>query len=269
MSRLVKKFFVNFFKIILFFTLWALSLSLIDIDFKDPVLWRFWAEFVPFISVVFYTIIFLYFEKNRSYSPIRENFKKASLDGTIIALFWLIIPVIILLLSGKLRIQGEKQVAYLGVWISSAFINVLMQELLIRGYIYGLLKKEYSTTVAVLISSLIFTLLHGGAFEEGIIPVLNVVTMSLFMSFLYEYEGSLMAPVMAHSIWNILGGIFLGTVSLAPDYPSLYSLNINNSPGVGRVQYKLEYSLLILLINILLSVYFYWKMRKKDKKLSR
>jgi uncharacterized protein len=57
-----------------------------------------------------------------------------------------------------------------------------MQEVLVRGYLYQMIKNNYNIVVAVLISTGLFTFAHGGAFEAGILPVLNVITMSLFVT---------------------------------------------------------------------------------------
>ncbi len=84
------------------------------------------------------------------------------------------------------------------------------------------------------------------------------------MSFLYEYKNSLLAPVMAHSIWNILGGIILGTVSLASDYPNLFSVIYNNFFSPINY-YKLEYSILTFMVNIIMCFYFYIRMKDSKK----
>nr|WP_298877877.1 CPBP family intramembrane glutamic endopeptidase [uncultured Mogibacterium sp.] len=94
------------------------------------------------------------------------------------------------------------------LWISSAFINVIMQELLVHGYIYQLLKTRYNLKLAVIITTAIFTFLHGGAFEAGSVAVINVITMYLFTTAIYETENTILAPIMAHTIWNIVGAIF-------------------------------------------------------------
>ena len=62
-----------------------------------------------------------------------------------------------------------------------------MQEVLVRGYLYQMIKNNYNIVVAVLISTGLFTFAHGGAFEAGILPVLNVITMSLFVTAVLEY----------------------------------------------------------------------------------
>lgn len=73
-------------------------------------------------------------------------------------------------------------VPMLWLWLFSAFINTAMQEPLVRGYLYQMIKSNYNVIAAAVVSSSLFTLLHGGAFEAGIIPVLNVLTMSFLMT---------------------------------------------------------------------------------------
>lgn len=93
----------------------------------------------------------------------------------IIRFVWIIVPLATLILSNSIKIIRKNNVKNLEIWILSAFINVLMQEILVRGYIYQLLKKEYSRFVSIIISTLIFTLFHAGAFTEGLVPILNIL----------------------------------------------------------------------------------------------
>ena len=43
------------------------------------------------------------------------------------------------------------------------------------------------------------------------------------MTIVLEYTQSLIAPIIMHFIWNAVGAIILGGVSLADDYPYLFS----------------------------------------------
>ena len=56
-----------------------------------------------------------------------------------------------------------------------------MQERLVRGYIYQLLKERYNLSAAVIITTAIFMLMHSGAVEAGAIPVINIITMCLLL----------------------------------------------------------------------------------------
>lgn len=108
--------------------------------------------------------------------------------------------------------------------------------------------------------------MHGGAFEAGVIPVINVITMCLFTTALYEAEGTILAPVMAHSIWNIVGAIIIGGVSLADDYPSLYSTAASGNVLLSGGDYKIEASIIVTIINIAFMLIFFFKYKIRNKR---
>ena len=151
----------------------------------------------------------------------------------------------------------------LAIWMIAAFLNVIMQELLVRGYLYQMLKQRYNVFSATVVTTAIFTALHGGAFEAGLVPVLNVATMSLLMTTVLEYTGSIIAPIMMHGIWNCVGAIILGGVSLADDYPHLFNLSLSGNTLVSGGACKIEGSIVVLVINVLLVGYFTCMGRKR------
>ena len=215
---------MTFVKIVIFFIGWAVLAGIIDVPSENPAIWRFFAELIPFAVLSIFTAVFLLIEKKKVHIPIKKNCFKGIILGTVVGFIWIGIAGGILLLLKQLEIIGKNEVPLLWLWIISAFINVVMQELLVRGYIYQLLKTKYNLAVAVIITTILFTVMHGGAIEAGVLPVVNVVTMCLFTTALYEAEGTLLAPIMAHAVWNIVGALFLGGVSLADDYPHLLTL---------------------------------------------
>lgn len=172
--------------------------------------------------------------------------------GIIGGIFWLGCIVIILLLLGVIKFDGSNHVAMLPIWILAATLNVVMQELLIRGYLYQLIKQKHNVIAATIVTTVLFTALHGGAFEAGVIPVLNVVTMSLLMTSVLEYTGSLIAPVVMHAIWNVIGAIILGGVSLADDYPHLLNAIFVGNNILSGGSCKIEGSIVVFVVNILM-----------------
>lgn len=183
--------------------------------------------------------------------------------GIGIGCVWLGLTVIVLFLTGTIKIQGINNVPYLWLWIISSFLNVIMQELLVRGYLYQLLKTKYNVIIAIIFTTALFTFMHGGAFEAGIIPVLNIVTMSLFMSAILEYTGSLLAPIVIHFIWNTVGAIILGGVSLADDYPCLLNTVFSGNKLLSGGTCKIEGSIIVLVLNITLFILFVKLIKKK------
>ena len=153
----------------------------------------------------------------------------------------------------------------LWLWMISAFLNTVMQEMLVRGYLYQMLKSNYNIGIAVIVSTGLFTFAHGGAFEAGILPVLNVITMSLFVTAVLEYTDSLIAPIVIHFLWNGVGAIILGGVSLAEDYPHLFNMIISGNSILSGGSCKIECSIIVLLMNLIFMVGFIMANKKKGK----
>jgi len=178
------------------------------------------------LSIIFVSLI----EKGKIKIPLASRFFKNSLIGVGIGFLWFGSVIAILLLTKTMQIQGQNMIDY--IWI--------LASLLMRGYLYQLWKQKYNVTVATVCTTILFSAMHGGAFEAGIIPVLNVVSMSILVTLLLEYTGTIVAPIIAHFIWNTIGAIILGGVSLASDYPNLLNSTFQGNPLISEASIKLK-----------------------------
>lgn len=246
----MKKAVVTFFKVTIFFMGWAVLAGLIDIPSRNSAVWRFFSELIPLLVMIMFTILFLSVEKGNVTLPIKRNMGKGTAVGFFVGLVWIGASAAILLAGNQLTIVGKNKVDWLWLWIVSAFINVVMQELLVRGYLYQLVRAKYNLPLAVIFTAVLFTVMHGGALEAGIIPTINVITMYLFTTALYESQETLFAPIMAHAVWNITGAIVLGVVGLADDYPSLYTVAASENTLLSGGNYKIEASMVVTIMNI-------------------
>ncbi len=252
-------------KILMFFISWIVLAILIPIpEGISDVWWRFTAELVPFLAIVILTYVFNRFEKDRLSIIHFEEPIKQTLTGMLLGLIWFYIPFLLLNSLGYFEITDRSQIHMLGIWVISAFINSIMQELLVRGYLYQLVKRKYNIWPASIVSTLLFTLMHGGAFEAGPIAVINVITMSILMTIILECSNSLVIPIIMHFIWNSLGGIIFGTVSLADDYPHLYNIEITGNPIISGGSFKMEGSIFVFIINIIMIGIAYYLYNKRE-----
>lgn len=251
-------------KTIGFFVGWAILASVIPIpDFTDPAVLRFFAELIPFVCVVAITVLFLIIERGKVAVCRMERPLHTIVLSCVLGIIWLGIAVAILAIMGVIHIESTNQIELLWLWILSAFINTVMQELLVRGYLYRMIQKNYNTVAATIISTALFTIAHGGAFEAGVIPVLNVLTMSLFMTALLEYTGTLCAPICVHFLWNSIGAILLGGVSLAEDYPHLLNMVFDGNVLLSGGACKIEGSIVVLILNVVFALGIIWMMKNK------
>lgn len=240
-----------------FFVGWVICASVIPIpDTASAVIWRFWAELIPLLSIIVLTLIFLLIDKRKTQLHLTGRPVYNIILGCVTGSVWIGISVGILSIIGVVHIDGRNQISMLWLWMVSAFLNTVMQEMLVRGYLYQMLKSNYNTVAAVIVSTGLFTFAHGGAFEAGILPVLNVITMSLFVTAVLEYTDSLIAPIVIHFLWNGVGAIILGGVSLAEDYPHLFNMVISGNPILSGGSCKIEGSIIVLLMNLILMIGF-------------
>lgn len=132
------------------------------------------------------------------------------------------------------------------------------------GYLYQMIKRNYNVVAATVVSTMLFTFAHGGAFEAGTLPVLNVLTMSLFMTAVLEYTNSLIAPIIVHFLWNSVGAIILGGVSLAEDYPHLFNMTFGGNQLLSGGIYKIEGSVVVFVLNVIMIIGFIMAKKKKN-----
>lgn len=258
----MKKFGNTVLQILVFFFGWAVFVG-IDIPSDNPALWRLGAEVIPLLDILIFTVVFILLNKGTIHIPVRENIGKGTAVGAITGCVWIGFSAGILFSTKTYTINTRSSISTLWIWMLAAFINVVMQELLVHGFIYQLLRERYSILAAVIVTTAMFTLFHGGAFETGVTAVLNVVTMSLFTTALYEAEGTILAPIMSHAVWNITGSSILGIVKLADDYPSLFACKASGSKLHTGGSSMLEGSIVVTAINVMLLSYFTWKCMKK------
>lgn len=261
----MKKLISTTLKTVIFFIGWAILISFTpDIQTSNQAYLRLWWEFTPLVGVILFSIIFVHVvEKGKIKIPVVSRFYKNSLIGIVLGSLWLGSVVVVFLLTRTMSIQGQNSIDFIWIWILASLLNVTMQELLVRGYLYQLWKHKYNVMVATILTTILFTAMHGGAFEAGIIPVINVVSMSIFVTILLEYTGTIVAPIIIHFIWNTVGAIILGGVFLASDYPNLLVNTFQGNSLISGGAYKMEGSIIVLVANFILIIYLFVLNKRK------
>ncbi|MNJ47562.1 CAAX amino terminal protease self- immunity [compost metagenome] len=93
------------------------------------------------------------------------------------------------------------------------FIGVAVsEEIYSRGYIQGLLRYHYGRTAAIVVSSILFALLHSmnpGVFSSPL-PFANLIMAGVIMAVAREVTGGLWWPIGLHLTWNYFQGYIYG-----------------------------------------------------------
>ncbi len=87
--------------------------------------------------------------------------------------------------------------------------------------------------------------------------------MSVLASLLLIYTKSLLAPIIVHFVWNGIGGLVLGLVSLDSGYPSLWNSVMSRNDLLSGGSAKLDGSMIVLFVNVLLIAFMSFQIKKK------
>ena len=262
-------------KALAFLVLWGVLLSIMVIPaVNEPCflegnssLLRLWWEFIPLCALLLITATFVCLvEKNKINVSLLTNPLRNTFWGVVLGCVWIGGAILALFLMGNITPGNKNYIPFLAVWFLAVLLNAVMQEYLVRGYLFSLLKEKYNIAVAVIITTVLFTALHGGAFEAGAVAVLNVITMSVFVSLLLIYTKSLLAPIIVHFIWNGVGCLVFGVVLLADDYPSIWNSIISGGNLFSGGSAKIEGSIIVFIINALLITFMVYLLKKQQAK---
>lgn len=94
-------------------------------------------------------------------------------------------------------------------FIALVVLAPIFEELIFRGWLFSKLRKELKLIPAILLTSLLFGLMHG-QWNVGI----NVFALSLFLCGLREYTGNIYASILLHMIKNGIAFYFMYVIGL-------------------------------------------------------
>ena len=136
------------------------------------------------------------------------------------------------------------------------FIVPVAEELVFRGIVFGELRKGFGPWVSVLISAVVFGLMHGRDIHIGYALVCGIIIAAC-----YYLTDSLIASIILHMIFNIFGS---GVAS----FMSIEYFGISEEIRNSFMQVVNIASCLLMPVAVLLMAYLVSAKRKKDKALA-
>ncbi len=79
-----------------------------------------------------------------------------------------------------------------------------------RGYVMSVLKQTKSIPVAVIVSAVIFSLIHSTNSSVSLLAFVNILLIGIFLASLFIKTGSLWIGIGFHIMWNYSQGNIYG-----------------------------------------------------------
>ncbi|WP_303481886.1 CPBP family intramembrane glutamic endopeptidase [Thalassotalea sp. 1_MG-2023] len=145
-------------------------------------------------------------------------------------------------------------------------IVAINEELLVRGYILNNLLKSQQKYVSIIISALIFMLLHSGNNDVSLLSFVNLLLVGIFLGLYYAQYKDLWFPIGFHLTWNFMQGPVLGFPVSGLPIEGMLTQKLAGSSTLTGGSFGLEGSYLVMTLLILLCAILWSKGHKKNKK---
>ncbi|MCI5677433.1 MAG: type II CAAX endopeptidase family protein [Candidatus Faecisoma sp.] len=87
--------------------------------------------------------------------------------------------------------------------ISTGIIGPIIEEYMIRGIMYNELKQKYSIMKSIIITTIIFSLLH-----FNLVQMIYALVLGFILIYMYEKTNNIKAPLILHMTSNIVTTIY-------------------------------------------------------------
>lgn len=104
--------------------------------------------------------------------------------------------------------------------IFAVFLAPFTEEILFRRTLFKWLKKMSTPLLAVLLSSILFGLIHGLTELNNPIVLLPYIGVGIVLQVFYIKSGSLIVPMIMHASFNLIGVIFILIATYVPIFPA-------------------------------------------------
>ena len=160
---------------------------------------------------------------------------------------------VILVLTGHAKIVSSAprfsmdQLYSLLVFIAVGF----SEEVYGRGFVMSVLRQTKSKWIAVLVSAIIFALLHSLNPGIGIIPYANLFLTGVLFSYMYLLSGNIWMCIGYHITWNYFQGNVFGFLVSGNSTPSIVTTVIEKETILNGGAFGPEGGLAVTLIVLL------------------
>ena len=199
---------------------------------------------------------------------IKNRFKDIS-TGFLIALFLFVGGSLILILLNSIGIT------FIHFDLRSFLMSLLLfvvvalnEEILMRGYILNNLMDSINKYWALLISAMIFSVLHSLNPNISFLAIINLMLAGIILGSSYIFTRNLWFPISLHLFWNFFQGPVLGYSVSGLKIDSIFKVTVFGNTSVNGGQFGFEGSIvctILLIPAIIMIMVYYLKFFKKSE----
>ncbi len=229
------------------------------------------SQIANFAALFISLILFVRVIDHKKISSLGFSFKRRFLDcisGFVLATVIISAGFFIILGIGKIQIEYRQfNAEYIILSFITFILVAISEETLCRGYLLGNLMNVTNKFAALIISSLIFSLLHLFNPNINILSIVNIFLAGIILGASYIYTRNLWFPIFFHLYWNFLQGPIFGfNVSGLNMSQSVFVQNYSVKDIMNGGDFGFEGSVfcsILITLGIILIISYYENKNKK------
>lgn len=181
--------------------------------------------------------------------------------------------IAVLLIGGGslvLQILGVAEFSVLKVDFGALAVSFLLfivvafnEEIMIRGYILNNLLSSTNKYLALVISSIIFTSMHGFNSSLSWIAITNLFLAGIVLGSAYIFTKNLWFPITLHLFWNFFQGPVLGYHVSGQEIESLFTIQLSGNEMLNGGGFGFEGSLVCSIMSVItIGLILFYYLRK-------
>ena len=142
----------------------------------------------------------------------------------------------------------------------------ILEEVLFRGYVLKNLMLSFNKYIALFVSSILFSLMHGANPNISMFSLLGLFLAGMALGATYIYTRNLWYPIAFHFSWNFFQSLLGFNVS-GQDIYSIIEFTIPENNKINGGLFGFEGSIFSLIIEFLLVILimYYYQIKKKNQ----
>ena len=167
------------------------------------------------LSTLSYILLFKFYEKRKITELSTISIGSFLANGILLGFVLQSLTILVIYLGGGFTIISINSILFIIPSLTMAFTSAIFEEILFRGIIFRIIEEKLGSYLALIVSALIFGLLHLANPNSSLINALGLaIQAGLLLASAYIYSRSLWFPIAIHFAWNFTqAGIFGATVS--------------------------------------------------------
>ncbi|MHB8339275.1 MAG: CPBP family intramembrane glutamic endopeptidase [Ignavibacteriaceae bacterium] len=232
-------------------------------DYKDVIT----NAAIAIMAFASYTILYRFYEKRQITELKLTGFTKNAGIGFLVGFILQSFVILIIYIGGGYSILRVNPASFLLPGFMIALSSGIFEEILFRGIIFRLTEEKLGSTIAIIISALIFGLMHLANKNSSIYSAVAIaIEAGVLLAASYIYSKNLWLPIFLHFAWNFAeAGIYGAVISGNTINKSLFTSKFTGPDFLTGGAFGPENSIQAVLLCLAVGIIFIWIAKRQNK----